>query len=210
MKRGQNIESEERDHWMMKLYKDNVKYMDKQLHRFLVDLKTEKVLEETLIIITSDHGEELNDFGGLYHGWQINPYVMSVPLFVHYPKSLKKTPASGTRVDFPCNLIDITPTIAEVLGVKIKTTLPTGKSLLSLDSDDRNRKFPLLSWQTRYAGMISFDPLVMEVVELNEGQLSTYTKDGDWQISENTRSVDDVSSEINREIKFITSPWINN
>ncbi|MDD7987301.1 sulfatase-like hydrolase/transferase [Lentisphaera marina] len=205
--RGCYSEKETGSHWMKSLYEDNIQHMDKELLKLLSSLKEDGVLDNTVIIVTSDHGEELNDFGGLYHGWQLNPYVMSVPLFVHYPKSLKGIPNNGTKVSYPCNLIDIAPTLADIMGSKIVSELPAGKSLLKLEELDRNRKFPLFNWQTRSAGIISFNPVIMEVIDFNGGELSTFSKNKGWFLTENLRTSEDVSLEINSEIQSIIKPW---
>jgi len=69
------------------LYKNSVYHVDKQLKRVFKQLESKKLLDETIVIITSDHGQEFNDNGMNYwgHGSNFTPTQVHVPLVVHWP-----------------------------------------------------------------------------------------------------------------------------
>ena len=81
--------------------------------------------ESSLIVMTSDHGEELFDHGGFSHRYSLHREVLHVPLFV-------KEPGPGRQgvIDAPVSLIDLYPTILELVGLQARAT--DGHSLVPL------------------------------------------------------------------------------
>jgi len=69
--------------------------------------------EDTIVIVTSDHGEEFQEHGGWDHGRTLYDEVLRVPLFVHAPA---ESLAPG-RVRAPTSVMDILPTIRELLDL---------------------------------------------------------------------------------------------
>ena len=68
-------------------YKISLSYVDSLVGVVLHDLKRRNLLEETIVIITSDHGEEFdeNELGYKGHGSAYSNYQLHVPLVVHWP-----------------------------------------------------------------------------------------------------------------------------
>lgn len=161
-------------HWMQALYEHNARYFDQQLLTFLKGLKERGLLEQSLVIVTADHGEEFFDLGGLYHGWHINPTVMHVPLFVHYPLDQTNAPAPGTVSQRVVNLIDLAPTICNVMGLSIRRESSLqGISLLSAN-EASNRTFLLLNWCSPIVGDLSFSPPRMRVLDCASGATDVF------------------------------------
>jgi len=153
---------------MRGLYEQNAAYFDQQLLAFLQGLEQRGVMDNSMIVISADHGEELFELGGVYHGWQINPWVMHVPLFIHYPLSAPAAPGAGIR-SRPVNLIDLAPTICQAMGAEIVRNSPwQGVSLLQHEPA-QSRSFLLLSWKNPVVGQLSFSPFRMVVLDLNSG-----------------------------------------
>lgn len=71
----------------LNLYKNAAYQVDKQLGKVIDQLKEKQLLENTVIIITSDHGQEFNDNGLNYwgHGSNFTPAQVHVPLAIHWP-----------------------------------------------------------------------------------------------------------------------------
>ena len=69
------------------LYKNSAYQVDKQLKRVFDQLKQKQLLDETIVIVTSDHGQEFNDNKMNYwgHGSNFTPAQIHVPLVVHWP-----------------------------------------------------------------------------------------------------------------------------
>ncbi len=70
-------------------YIDEAEFLDTQLGRFFDMLKGRKLYDNSMIIITSDHGQEFNEHGYLYHGSMLHDEITRIPLVVKYPHSKK-------------------------------------------------------------------------------------------------------------------------
>ena len=79
----------------------------------MVILKKNNLLDKTIIVITSDHGEEFKEHGGLLHGETLYEEMVKVPLIIYLPG--KK---SGKRISSQVSIIDIMPTILGKIGIK--------------------------------------------------------------------------------------------
>lgn len=82
--------------------------------------------ENTLVIVTADHGEEFYDHGNARHGDRMYQELVRVPLLIHFPRHF-----APARVVANVGLIDVLPTIRDVLGDDY-TDDNTGLSLLPL------------------------------------------------------------------------------
>ena len=103
-------------------YLSEVRYIDDQLGRFLRRLDELGLAGDTAVVFTSDHGEEFGEHGGKWHG-DLYPEDLHVPLFVHVPGGAPR------RIAAPARLVDIAPTVLEVLGLPVPGDLD-GESLL--------------------------------------------------------------------------------
>lgn len=110
-------------------YDDCISYVDSYIGKLLIILKQLKLSHNTIIILCSDHGEELGERGTFNRFGNQNLYqeVARVPLIIHHP-SLKE---KGSRFSRPVELVDIMPTILDILGVPLAHELQ-GKSLAEL------------------------------------------------------------------------------
>ena len=94
------------------LYNGELTYTDyrvKELYDFLAD---RGILENTLLIITSDHGDELGEHNMLYHSLCLYDTILRVPLIIRHPEFFKRGAAAKEQVQ----LLDIFPTILDMLG----------------------------------------------------------------------------------------------
>ena len=73
--------------WKSK-YPKNVRYLSKKIDALLDVLKNKEILENTLVIITSDHGQLLGEHGKISHGIFLYDELLQVPLWIHLPKRL--------------------------------------------------------------------------------------------------------------------------
>jgi arylsulfatase A-like enzyme len=104
-------------------YEDCIGYLDRQLARLFESLGARGLLENTLVVLTSDHGEEFNEHGILGHGQNLYSQVLHVPLIVVGPR----VPA-GRIVSDPVSLRDLPATLVDVLGLADRSPFP-GRSL---------------------------------------------------------------------------------
>ena len=94
------------------LYYAGVTQADAAIGQVLSELRGIDALENTLVIITADHGEELGDHGLWEHNWMYETNLR-VPLILFWPKGLP----AGVRVDDLVESVDIVPTVCDLLGV---------------------------------------------------------------------------------------------
>jgi arylsulfatase A-like enzyme len=100
--------------YMTSLYDDEVSFVDRCIGYLLRKLEHMGIDEETLIIITADHGESLGDHDYYFdHGDYLYDNQIRVPLIIKYPGLAKKGKIVKTQV----RIIDIMPTILQILGI---------------------------------------------------------------------------------------------
>ncbi len=93
-------------------YDAGIRELDHDLERFFDYLEDRKLAQDTIVVLTSDHGEEFMEHGGILHGRTMYEEVLAVPLMLRGPG----IPA-GRRVSGLVQLTDILPTVAELAGV---------------------------------------------------------------------------------------------
>lgn len=106
-------------------YLTGLKYTDKVVEELFGDLEREGLLDNTLVIITGDHGEGFAEHGAVAHNGTAYEEGMRVPLIVREPGSTSREPIHGLRQH-----IDLLPTILEVARIPVSGRLP-GRSLFS-------------------------------------------------------------------------------
>ncbi len=94
-------------------YDGAIAFMDAQIDRLLRVLETRGMLDNTLIVVTSDHGEQLGEHGLFNHGNSLYRPLVHVPLLMRLPG---RVPA-GLRVSQPVTLKDIPQTILASVGI---------------------------------------------------------------------------------------------
>ncbi|MFW9835855.1 MAG: sulfatase [Candidatus Thorarchaeota archaeon] len=119
---------------LLDIYDSQIRRIDDFIRTLIAELKSQNIYERTLLILTSDHGEQFYEFGHFQHYSDENPFAdvsMHVPLICHCPiLDHKATPEDLTE------LIDIPPTILDAAGIEAAPTFQ-GKSF-----------FPLISGQS--------------------------------------------------------------
>jgi hypothetical protein len=91
-----------------------VHWVDKCLGEFFSYLKQRGMYDNSIIIVTSDHGDATGEFGRMSHSTSIWPEVMQVPLIVHLPPKMREHLVyDDSRLS---TLTDITPTLYYLLG----------------------------------------------------------------------------------------------
>ena len=109
-------------------YNAEVRYVDEVLGSFREFLSQKHLLEKTLVVLISDHGEGLGEHGEGTHGYFIYQSTLWVPLIIHWPTRAGSYPQ---RVDQPASLLDVAPTILQFAGVPRPSQFQ-GQGLLEL------------------------------------------------------------------------------
>ena len=94
------------------IYDSAVSYHDQQVGRMVAQLKSWGIWDQTMLIITADHGEELFEDNRCGHGGSLRDSLTRVPLLIHDPA---RFPA-GTIVDEGAESVDLMPSMLSALG----------------------------------------------------------------------------------------------
>jgi arylsulfatase A-like enzyme len=114
-------------------YAGEVSYMDKHVGRLIDYLKQQKILDEAILIITSDHGENFKEHPENWdHGLTVYQTTMQAVGLIRLPHAIK----AGTKVDQLFTNIDILPTLLKYLGLAI----PDGIDGEAIDLDYAGRE----------------------------------------------------------------------
>jgi arylsulfatase A-like enzyme len=114
-----------------------MRYVDDNVQKLLTRLKQDHLLDNTILVFTSDHGQEFGEHGIYGHGKSLYRREIQVPLIVSMPGLI---PAS-VRIPTPVSLLDIPATILDLVAPDEKNALP-GQSLASLWKSSQ----PVSSW----------------------------------------------------------------
>ena len=109
-------------------YYGAVRYVDDSLGKLMAVLENEKLLDNTLIIITSDHGESLTEHSIFFDHHGLYDVTTHVPLIFYHPEIFPKS----KRVKGLIQHIDVVPTLYELLNIESKHSAFDGTSLLPL------------------------------------------------------------------------------
>jgi len=109
------------------LYDSDISYNDQQFGVLLKLLKDTGHADDTLIVYTSDHGEEFWDHGRIGHGQSLRQELVHIPLWIGYPPLFPP----GRVVEEGVELVDILPTLTDALGLPSPKDAQ-GESLIGL------------------------------------------------------------------------------
>ena len=112
--------------YQKRLYDADIAANDDQIERLFERLEEEGLLENTLVVITADHGDEFMEHGGTSHGFSLYDELIRVPLILWGPGIVP----AGLRVEHPVQSIDIYPTLCELAGLEAPDAVQ-GQSLVS-------------------------------------------------------------------------------
>jgi choline-sulfatase len=108
-------------------YDATIAYADSVLGDFFTQLRAMELYDRTLIALMSDHGEALGQHGEREHGYFLYDETIHVPLLIKLPKRR----FSGRRVETRSGLVDVAPTILQIVGLPIPTAMQ-GQPLMKL------------------------------------------------------------------------------
>jgi arylsulfatase A-like enzyme/uncharacterized membrane protein YbhN (UPF0104 family) len=102
---------------MRELYDGEIRFTDAHIGKVEAKLRELGLWDDTMIVITADHGEEFHEHGGWWHGTTLYEEQIHVPLLVKWPKG--KVGAPPRAGDHPVRHLDIAPTLLMLAGATI-------------------------------------------------------------------------------------------
>lgn len=175
-------------------YDARVREADEHVARTLEELDERGRLDDTLIIVLSDHGEELGEHGGWLHDQSVYDELVRAPLVVRLPQGEH----GGERIETIVSLLDVAPTIADLAGVAVPEDAFEGRSLA-----------PLLAGTTAARDTARDTPLVTSMRRNHKkyyrpwkktrGDQNLVVRDGPWKaiwnVEPNTVELYDLSAD---------------
>jgi arylsulfatase A-like enzyme len=92
------------------LYDAGIRQLDDELARLFAHLRRDGWLDDTAVVVTSDHGEEFLEHGGVLHGRTHYQELLHIPMILRGP-----TIPAGERIRTPVSLVDLVPTLLGLL-----------------------------------------------------------------------------------------------
>lgn len=184
---------------LQNLYDEGVRSFDEGLKEVFAMLEARELLDNTLIVLTSDHGEAFYEHGRMKHCQQLYDTEIRVPLWF-------RNPAMSTtgRVQVSTPLIDITPTLLDLLGLPLEpqfegSTLRPWLENPSLDAP--NLSFS--SYATQRAVAAGRFKLIRSVTQKGSDQL--------FDVENDPGETENIRSSERRELHHLTEvleDWI--
>ncbi|HEX9639865.1 MAG TPA: sulfatase [Candidatus Krumholzibacteria bacterium] len=106
--------SDETIHIMSRLYDGEIAYLDWAFGKLAEMLEAHGFLDDTLIVVTSDHGEQFGEHDLVSHSFSLYEPLIDIPLMVRWPDGRN----AGTRRADPVHLMDLFPSLLKVAGIR--------------------------------------------------------------------------------------------
>lgn len=182
---------------LRKRYDEFILYSDQQLKIFLSKLAETVNMNNTVIILSSDHGESFSHRWLGHNGHPMYESLIHVPLMVKMPGG-----QSGKIIDMPVEQVDIAPTILEFAGIPVPEWME-GRSLLPLIEGRPRDSYPVYSMYLQKNS--TFAPITNGTIAVREGDLKLiyYLEDRRTMLF-NTESDPDELLDLSQEKPEIT------
>jgi len=174
-------------------YDGEILHVDQQFDRVLDRLETLGLTDRTAVVILSDHGEEFHDHGDVRHGFTMFDEQLRVPLILSVPGLTD----GGHRIDRQVRLLDVMPTLLDVLALEAPAALQ-GASLLPLLSGVDSEPEPALS-EWGYRPLISFRAPPWKLIYDIETESATL-----YNLETDPRELNDVARDEPRVVARLT------
>lgn len=97
------------------LYDACIREVDAEVGRLLGALAERGLEDNTIVIVTADHGEAFGEHGRSGHGWSLHEEEIRVPLVLRYPACCP----GGQRISAQVRLLDLAPTLLDIAGIRV-------------------------------------------------------------------------------------------
>ncbi len=122
---------------IVSLYDGQIRFVDDQIKTILFALQQNNMLDDTVFIITSDHGDEFGDHGSFEHGHTLYNELLHIPLIIAGPGIAKRS------VRTPVRLLDLAPTVLSICGIPAPPAVFEGVDLTVVADDASGGHLPV-------------------------------------------------------------------
>jgi arylsulfatase A-like enzyme len=167
--RQMGLTEAERD-YLIALYDAEIRYLDDAIGNLMEALRHAGLEQRTLLVLTSDHGQEFFDHGDIGHGTHLHPELIRIPLILRWPGRLP----AGRVVRTPVTLVDVLPTLLAAARAPIPGKLD-GRSLWPLLRGESQAPRAIAAETTWKGGYVAAREGQRKLIfELDSGQSQFY------------------------------------
>ena len=160
--------AEERAEELRDLYVGEIEYLDANFGKLLAKLEALDIANDTMIVLTADHGEEFQEHGGWWHGLTLYDEQIKVPLLVKWGRDGAPADFGGTRTEIARSL-DIAPTILARTGARIPETMQ-GIDLATPPFDRKEKDREVYAEEDHEGNVLwALRTKTMKLIRTNEG-----------------------------------------
>lgn len=116
-------------------YDGAIRFLDQELGRLFDTLAARGMLDNTIVIVTSDHGEHFGEHGLMAHGNSVYRPLLQVPLFIRFPERVP----GGIRIAEPVTLRDLGATVFDLARLVPSSPWPGGSLRAAWDDNYQGR-----------------------------------------------------------------------
>lgn len=127
------------------LYDGEIEYTDSKVGEIIALLKENNLYDDTMIIVTSDHGEHFGEYGYWSHVASLYKEILHIPLVIKYPKGVEYI----EEINDYTQLVDIFPTIMEIAGVSEQEFQTSGINLTHNRDNSKFHEYIFAEWEGR-------------------------------------------------------------
>jgi arylsulfatase A-like enzyme len=183
--------SENERQGLIDLYDAAIIGTDRDLGELINYMKETGIYDSSIVIITSDHGEEFGDHGHLYHGDKLFDEQIRIPLIIHFPEGSLQC----KKVGAPIRQIDIIPTLVDYLGFPCEKSFQ-GRSFLDAIRNERDYDTAVFS---------SAHHLTSFSLILGNWKFITYSNNVKDSLMDNTSTLYNLRLDPHEHIDYTTS-----
>ena len=160
-------------------YSGSVLDADQRIGEIIEALKKSGEWDNTLFMVISDHGEEMNDHGGWQHDQSVYQELVHVPFVVRFPGD----EYAGLRVREPVSMVDVLPTVLDYIGREDLIEDASGTSVLPLVENKAatGNSEPTADSPMRVVAMRHNKKKYYKPYKENRGDLNLVVRKGQWK-----------------------------
>jgi arylsulfatase A-like enzyme len=189
------------------LYDGEIRYTDYYFQEIIDHLSRLEKLDETLIVFTSDHGEELFEHGGHGHGHTLYNELLRVPLIIRHPG------LQPGRVTETARLVDLLPTLIDIFDFEKHGAMIQGRSLLPVlrGETDPEPQEQFVLGEVKYPSKIeglSFEAnawKLIRVIEMQPSRGFPRGKRDTWELYDLTRDPGELENVVRFNPELVSS-----
>ncbi len=142
---AKNELTEQHKQEIITFYDRQIRYVDENIERILTFLKKKQLLKNTVVIVTSDHGEEFWEHNNYEHGHTLYNEILRVPLII------SGSTIKPSEVKTAVSLLDVLPTLLDITGITHENLGLQGTSIFKAINPSANRNpVPVFATGTLY------------------------------------------------------------